>query len=144
GLEDDDDIERDRHVLDVEQVVLQLLDRVFDAGAIRIADLRPARQPGLQYVPLTIVGDLLDKLLHELGPFRPGTHEAHVTAEDVHRTATATRNITGAPSSRPPAEKRMSRMRFAVISSRVFRKPSEKISHDGRRFSTAIFPVYSS
>ena len=42
-LEDDEEIERHRHVLDVEEVVLQLLHRVLDAGAVGVADLRPAR-----------------------------------------------------------------------------------------------------
>ena len=41
-LEDDEEVERHRQILDVEQVVLQLLERVLDAGAVRVADLGPA------------------------------------------------------------------------------------------------------
>ena len=45
---------------------------------------------------------------------------------------------------RPMVAKVTSSARLTAISSRVLRNPSEKISQDGRRFSTAILPVYSS
>ena len=54
GLEDDEQVEGDRHVLDVEQVALQLLHRVFDAGAVAVADLRPAGQARAHHVPLPV------------------------------------------------------------------------------------------
>ena len=57
-LRDDEQVERKRHVLDVEQVVLQLLHRVFDAGAVGVADLRPAGQPGTHRVALAVERDL--------------------------------------------------------------------------------------
>ena len=60
--EDDEQVERDRQVLDVEQVVLQLLDRVFDAGAVGVAHLRPAGQPGPDDVALAIERDLARQL----------------------------------------------------------------------------------
>ena len=44
----------DRQVLDVEEVVLQLLHRVFDARAVGVAHLGPAGQAGPHDVPLAV------------------------------------------------------------------------------------------
>src|SRR4029453_3145621 len=83
GLEDDDDVERHLQVLDVVQVVLQLLDGVLNAGAVRIADLRPAREPRLQHVTLAVIRDLVGQLPDEFRSFRTRTDEAHLTDEHV-------------------------------------------------------------
>ena len=83
GFEDDEEVERDRQVLDVEEVVLQLLHRVFDAGAVGVAHLRPAGQAGLDDVALAVERNLAVKLLHELRALGPRPHEAHVAAQHV-------------------------------------------------------------
>src|SRR5262245_21818149 len=70
-------------MLDVEEVVLQLLCCVFDAGAVRVAHLCPAGQSGTNHVPLAVERNLLAQLLDELGPLRPGADEAHVARDDV-------------------------------------------------------------
>src|SRR5262245_54784828 len=51
GLEQNDDVEEQRMVLDVVEVVLQLLYRVVERGAVVVADLRPPGHPGLDAVP---------------------------------------------------------------------------------------------
>ena len=58
-LDDDEQVERERQVLDVEEVVLQLLHRVLDAGAVGVAHLRPAGEPGLHDVALAVERNLL-------------------------------------------------------------------------------------
>ena len=58
-LEDDEQVERERQVLDVEEVVLQLLQRVLDAGAVGVAHLRPAGEPGPDDVALAVERNLL-------------------------------------------------------------------------------------
>ena len=52
--------------------------------------------------------------------------------------------MIGAVSTSRMTETRKSNVRLVAVSTRDFRKPSEKMSQLGRRFSTAIFPVYSS
>ena len=52
--------------------------------------------------------------------------------------------MIGALSSRPTAPPTTSIARLAASSRPVLRNPAEKISQLGRRFSTAILPVYSS
>ena len=47
-----------RHVLDVEEIVLQLLERVLDARAVGVADLRPAGQARPDDVALAVEGNL--------------------------------------------------------------------------------------
>src|SRR5262245_11484031 len=52
--EQDDHVERDRHVLDVEQIVLELLEGILDAGAVGVLNLRPAGQSGPNDMTLTV------------------------------------------------------------------------------------------
>src|SRR5690606_25187245 len=58
GGQDDVEVERDRHVLDVEQVVLQLLQRVLGGRAVGVAHLRPSGQPGTHDVAQAVEGDV--------------------------------------------------------------------------------------
>src|SRR6185503_7430528 len=83
GVEDDEHVERERQVLDVEQVVLQFLQRVFDAGAVRIPDLCPAGESRPHDVPLTIERDLAGQLRDKLRSLRPWPDQTHVTFEHV-------------------------------------------------------------
>src|SRR5678809_439719 len=82
-VENDEHVERERQVLDVEQVVLQFLQRVFDAGSVGVPHLCPAGEPWPNDVPLTIEGDLPGQLVDELRAFRTWTDQAHVSLEHV-------------------------------------------------------------
>src|SRR4051812_26172227 len=82
-LDDDEQIELHRHVLDVEQVVLQLLHRVLEAGAVGVAHLRPPGEPGFDDMALAVERDLLAERLHELGAFGARSDQAHLADEDV-------------------------------------------------------------
>src|SRR5215475_3960763 len=83
GVEQDQEVEEQRKILDVIEVVLQLLQRIFDRGAVAIPDLRPAGESRLHGQPLHVVRDFLLKALHELRPLRSRSDEAHVTEENV-------------------------------------------------------------
>src|SRR5262249_23154158 len=83
GVEQDQEVEEQREILDVVEVVLQLLQRVFDRGAVAIPDLRPAGEPRFYGQPLHVVRDFLLQALHELRSFRPGPDEAHVTEQHI-------------------------------------------------------------
>src|SRR5215510_11413935 len=72
-VEDDEEVQRKRHVLDVEQVVLELLDGVFLAGSVGIADLRPSGQSWPYDVPLAVERDVPCQLLDEFWPLGPGS-----------------------------------------------------------------------
>src|SRR4051812_41159607 len=57
-------------VADVVQVVRELALRVLDAGAVAVADLRPAREPRRDKVAKVVIRDLLGQLADELRPLR--------------------------------------------------------------------------
>src|SRR3954469_4688815 len=59
GRKNDEQIERNRHILDVEQVVLELLQRIFDARAVCVAHLRPASEAWPDGMALTVERDQL-------------------------------------------------------------------------------------
>src|SRR5205823_2358689 len=82
-LHDDDEIERNRKILDVVEIVLELFNRVFDACPIRVADLRPAGHARLDYVTLAVERDALRQLAHELGAFRSRSDETHFPDEHI-------------------------------------------------------------
>src|SRR5207245_58232 len=78
---EDLDVEQQRPVLDVVEVVLDpLLDRGVPPPAV---DLRPARDAALHAVAQPVLGDALLELLHEGRPLRPRADEAHVAEHHV-------------------------------------------------------------
>src|SRR5215468_1563919 len=83
GVEQDQEVEEQREILDVVEVVLQLLQRVFDRGTVAIPNLRHAREPRFHRQPLHVVRDFLLQALHELRSLRSQSDEAHVTEENV-------------------------------------------------------------
>src|ERR1043166_5746637 len=70
-------------VFDIEQVVLQLLSRVFDRGAVGIFDLRPTGQSGWNQVALFVIRDLLGQLCDEVRPLWSWPNEIHFTFQNV-------------------------------------------------------------
>src|ERR1700676_1163816 len=71
-------VESDRPVLDVVQVVLDpLLERRVPAPAV---DLRPSGQSRLHLVAKHVLRDPVLELLDEVRPLRPRTHDGHVAA----------------------------------------------------------------
>ena len=90
----------ERQVLDVEEVVLQLLQRVLDARAVGVADLRPAGQAGPDDVALAVERNLPRELPDELRPLGPRSDQAHVADAARSRAAAARRAASGAGSGR--------------------------------------------
>src|SRR4051812_27225516 len=80
GLEQDDDVEEQRVILDVVEVVLQLLDRVVDRRAVVIAHLRPSGDTGLHAVPHRVIGNLAGELVYEVRALGAWPDKAHVAA----------------------------------------------------------------
>src|SRR5436305_11460658 len=75
------EIERDRPVLDVIEVVLDaLLERRVAAPAV---DLRPSSDAGLDLVAQHVLRDAVLELLDEERPLRTRADDRHVAAEDV-------------------------------------------------------------
>src|SRR4030095_4212030 len=81
GFEQYDDVEKERVVLYVIQVVLQLLHRVFERRAVVIANLRPSGQSGFHTVTHRLIGYLAGELVNEVRAFGPRPNEAHVAAK---------------------------------------------------------------
>src|SRR5205085_9681679 len=84
-VEQDRQVEQERLVLDVEQIVLQLLQRILEGAAVPIIDLRPARQSRLHDVTLLEVRDLLRQVVHEMRPLRPRADQRHVAGQHVEQ-----------------------------------------------------------
>src|SRR4051812_35170596 len=83
GLDDDVEVERDRQVLDVEELVLEFLESIFAACAVRVFHLRPTREPRPHGVPLAVKRNLLSELLDELRALGPRSNETHVAYEHI-------------------------------------------------------------
>src|SRR5258705_11269822 len=71
GVQHDEEIKGHRQILDVEEVVLQLLECIFHAGAIRITHLRPTGEAGSDDMALTVERNLASELGQELGALGP-------------------------------------------------------------------------
>src|SRR5689334_22075441 len=67
GFEQDEEIQKQRVVLHVIQIVLELPDRLLDRCAVRVTHLRPPRQPGLDAVAYCVERYLLGQHRHEFG-----------------------------------------------------------------------------
>src|SRR5271166_1297740 len=79
----DDQVEPDRAVLHVIQVVGQLLAGILDRGAIGVIDLRPSGEAGFHVGALAVERNRPDQLLDEVRTFRPRSDQAHVAADDI-------------------------------------------------------------
>ena len=85
GLEQDQKIQLERHVLDVEKVVLEFFLRIIDRAAVVEHDLRPAGDPRLDRVAQGIIRDQVLEFLHEFRTLRTGTHEIQFPDQDVEQ-----------------------------------------------------------
>ena len=81
--EKDEQVERDREVLHVEEIVLKLLHRILDAGAVGVAHLRPPGHAGPHAVAKTVKRNRPTEALDELRTLRTRTNQAHVADEHV-------------------------------------------------------------
>src|SRR5258708_24756165 len=79
------DVEPERDVLDVVEVVTHLLDLFFEAVRIAIPDLRPARDAGPDRGSKGVERDLLGKQGDVRRRVRPRPDEIHVPAQDVDK-----------------------------------------------------------
>src|SRR2546426_5234625 len=83
GLKENEQVEEDREVLDVVEVVLELFQRVFDRGAVAILDLGPAGNARLGSEAMDVEGYFRLELTHEVGSLGSRTYQAHLAAEDI-------------------------------------------------------------
>src|SRR5580765_8450101 len=83
GLDQNEQVENERVVLDVVEVILQLTHRLLDCGAIRVAHLRPSRDSRLDAVPNRVERNLLSKHVHEFRTFGSRSDKAHLAPEYV-------------------------------------------------------------
>src|SRR5688572_24533773 len=84
-LQQHHEVEGERVVLDVVEVVLELLARVLGRGTVAVAHLRPAGDARLDEMPLGIEGNGFGELLHEGRALRPRADEAHVAEQHVEK-----------------------------------------------------------
>src|SRR5688572_1294931 len=64
GFQHDENVEPKGHVLDVEELVLELLKGILNGRTIWVLHLCPPRKPWLDHVPLPVVRNLFGELPH--------------------------------------------------------------------------------
>lgn len=85
SAEHDFQVEPQRLVLDVIQIVLQFHHRIFDSGTIAIADLRPTGEARFGRESRAIERNLALQLANELRTLGARADHAHLTLDDVPR-----------------------------------------------------------
>src|SRR5258705_12295982 len=83
GIEDDEEIEEQREILDVVEVILQLLECALDRRSVLVLYLGPAGDARLDGESFHVVRNLLLQRDHELRPLGARSDEAHVTHQHV-------------------------------------------------------------
>ena len=84
-MEQDQEVQLDRHVLDVEKVVLELFLRLFDRASVMEHDLRPSGEPGFDRVAEGVIRDHGLKFLHEFRTLRTGADKSQFPDQDVEQ-----------------------------------------------------------
>src|SRR6185312_8290463 len=82
-LQENREIEQQRVVLYVVEVVLQLLERILLRRPVWIAELRPSGDAGLYAVALHVIRNALGELGDELRALRSGPHQAHLPPQHI-------------------------------------------------------------
>src|SRR6202051_3208873 len=82
---DDQQVEGNRLMLDVVQVIRELHRGPVDAAALAVVHLSPAGEAGSDREPRVVVGDALAELLDVADLLGTRPDNAHVAAEDVPR-----------------------------------------------------------
>src|SRR5262249_1848346 len=85
GLEDNPDVEEERDVFDIVEIVLQFLNRVLHRRAVAVIDLGPTGQPRLDQMALGVELNLFAQLLDEERSFGARPDEAHLAAQNIDK-----------------------------------------------------------
>src|SRR4029077_586133 len=80
-LEHDQNVQTERRILDIEQVVLQLFLGVLYGITVLVANLRPAGNPGPHGVADPVIRNFLAEPLHKFRTLRPRSHKSHIALE---------------------------------------------------------------
>ena len=83
GSQDDHQIHPDRHILDIEQVVIKLFDGIFNRGAVSVVDLGPSGNARPNREAFTVIRDLLLKVFYKKISLRPRAYKAHFAFEYI-------------------------------------------------------------
>src|SRR5262245_8058505 len=83
GVDQDGEVEDEREMLHVIEVVAELFERVLDRRAVAVADLCPPGDAGFDRMPHHVKRNLAGELLDEEWTLGPGPDEAHLAAEHV-------------------------------------------------------------
>src|ERR1700704_1332807 len=73
----DREIEQERRVLHIEEIVFELLARLLRRCGVVVVDLPPTGDPRPEPVTLVVQRDGREELVHELTAFRTRADEAH-------------------------------------------------------------------
>src|SRR5712692_3869743 len=79
--EHDQQIQTNRSVLDVEQVVLKFFARICDGAAVLVLDLRPSGEAGPHHVAHSVIGNLFREPLDEFRALGTRADECHIAFE---------------------------------------------------------------
>src|SRR6185312_14727176 len=82
-LNNDGEVKEHRKMLDIEEVIFELGPGLLEAGAVNIANLRPAGEAGTDAMALVEEGNFAIEHFAEVRHFRPGTDQAHLTTQNI-------------------------------------------------------------
>src|ERR1700751_3712849 len=83
GLEHDEQIESQRHVLDVVEIEFELFSSLFERRSISVSNLRPSGKSWPNHMPQFEVWNLLNEPRNKFRPFRTRADKPHITAQHV-------------------------------------------------------------
>src|SRR5260370_13214316 len=81
--EHDQQIQTNRSVLDVEQVVLKFFARIFYGAAVLVLDLRPSGEAGPHHVAHAVIRDFFGEPFDEFRALGTRADKGHIAFEDA-------------------------------------------------------------
>src|ERR1700722_3528172 len=98
-LEHNQQIQAERSILYVKQVILQFFPRIFQSVAVLVLHLRPAGDTRSDYMAHAVIRNLLAQPLDKLRSLRTRTYKRHISLEDAPqlRDLIQTRNAQKLP-----------------------------------------------
>jgi len=99
GAQQNHDVQRHGHVLEIPEIEQHLGLHVLDAGVVLVFHLSPARNARLHLEAAQVKRHLMPKLVDKMFPFGPGTHQAHLPGQHVPKLRQFIQ--TGAPQEVP-------------------------------------------
>ena len=85
GLKQDEEIQQERPLPQIKEIIFELALGILDAGAVAVLDLGPARDARAHGMAFVVAGHLFPQPLDNLGALGPRTYQTHLSPQDVQQ-----------------------------------------------------------